>query len=121
MKSPDSIPTRLPILYHRTGGIAATNDRVVIWPDGFVDVTGKLMGDGTTRLPRERFDHLVSLLAGWDKLKDQYVASGVADAYTITISYGGKSIEASDLASDLPQQFRAAFTEIEAIAATAQP
>src|SRR4051812_5074982 len=26
-------PTTRPILYHRTGGIAGTDDRVVIWPD----------------------------------------------------------------------------------------
>lgn len=113
-------PTTLPILYHRTGGIAGTDDRVVIWPDGLVDVEGELLTAGQTRVPADRFARLLSLFAGWDALKDQYVASGVADAYTITISYGDKSIEASDLAPDLPPQFRQVFTEIEAIAAQAQ-
>jgi len=113
-------PTTLPILYHRTGGIAGTDDRVVIWPDGLVEVSGKLMSAGSARLPKERLEDLVARFAGWDTLKDQYVASGVADAYTITISFGDKSIEASDLAPDLPLQFRQVFTEIEAIAAQAQ-
>src|SRR5438105_15207014 len=27
-------PTTQPILYRRTGGLAGTDDRVVIWPDG---------------------------------------------------------------------------------------
>jgi hypothetical protein len=113
-------PTTLPILYHRTGGIAGTDDRVVIWPDGVVDVSGKLMSAGMARLPSERLSSLLALFADWPKLKDQYLAAGVADAYTITISYGDKSIEASDLAPDLPPQFRQIFTEIEAIAAQAQ-
>ena len=111
----------LPILYQRVGGFAGTDDRVVIWPDGLVDVTGKLMGEGTTRLSQDRFNHLVALFAGWEKLKDQYLASNVADGYTITISYGEKSIEANDLSPELPQQFRTVFTEIESIAALAQP
>jgi hypothetical protein len=124
-KSPDSSPatrtsTTLPILYHRTGGIAGTDDRVVIWPDGLVEVSGKLMSAGSARLPTERLANLAALFAGWDKLKGQYVAPGVADAYTIIISFGDKSIEASDLAPDLPPQFRQIFMEIEAIAAQTQ-
>src|SRR5207247_7824006 len=122
MKSPDSspqrrAPTTQPILYHRTGGIAATDDRVVIWPDGVVQVDGRLLTPGMTRLTPQRLEQLVAMFDGWSKLKDHYLASGVADAYTITISYGGKSIEAADLAADLPQQFRQIFGEIETIAA----
>lgn len=119
MKSPDQTPQPLPILYHRTGGIAATDDRVVIWPDGVIDVSGKLMPAGSARLPKDRLDHLTALFADWDQLKNQYLASNVADAYIITISHGDKSIEASDLAPDLPPQFRQVFTEIEALAAGA--
>ena len=108
-----------PILYHRTGGIAGTDDRVVIWPDGFVEVTGKLLPEGSTRLPKDRRDHLVSLFADWGQLQDNYLASNVADAYTVTISYGDKSVTALDLAPNLPRQFRDIFTEIEAIAGQA--
>src|SRR5687768_7589299 len=57
--------TTQPILYQRTGGIAGTNDRVVIWPDGFVQVTGKLLGDGTAMLAPERIAELRKLFRGW--------------------------------------------------------
>jgi hypothetical protein len=126
MKSPDSSsakssPTTQPILYHRTGGIAGTDDRVVIWPDGLVEVNGKLLAAGATQLPKERLDRLAALFDGWEKLKDRYLAPSVADAYVITIYYGDKSVEASDLAPDLPAQFRQIFAEIETIAAQSTP
>jgi len=126
MKPPDSPSTSsastekaFPILYHRTGGIAATDDRVVIWPDGVVQVEGRVLVPANTRFATERFNKLHALLSGWPKLKDQYLAEGVADAYTITITYGGKSVEASDLSPDLPQRFRDVFGEIETIAGEA--
>jgi hypothetical protein len=108
-----------PILYHRTGGIAGTDDRVVIWPDGVVQVEGRLMPPATRRVREDRFDRLVTMFDGWSDLKDQYLAQGVADAYTITITYGGKTIEAWDLSPDLPDVFRQIFGEIEAIAGEA--
>jgi hypothetical protein len=124
-KSPDSFssrrtPTTQPILYHRTGGIAGTDDRVVIWPDGFVEVNGKVLPDASARVPADRLGHLASMFAGWDRLRDEYLVSNVADAYTITIHYGGKTVTASDLEPDLPDQFRRVFTEIESIAAGAE-
>jgi hypothetical protein len=108
-----------PILYHRTGGIAGTDDRVVIWADGVVQVQGRLLVPATTRLADDRFIKLHKLFDGFSHLKDRYIASDVADAYTITISYGGKSVEATDLAPDLPSQFRQIFGEIETIAGEA--
>ena len=126
MKSPDSstssssAPTNHPILYRRTGGIAGTDDRVVIWPDGYVEVTGKILPDTAGRLPADRLRRLVSMFDGWDRLKNEYLTSNIADAYTITIDYGSKQVQASDLAPDLPDQFRRIFTEIESIAAQAE-
>ena len=108
-----------PILYHRTGGIAATDDRVVIWPDGVIQVQGRQLVPANRQLAEGRFARLHSLLSGWDRLKDQYLTVGVADAYTITITYGGKTIEATDLSPDLPEQFRQIFGEIETIAGEA--
>jgi hypothetical protein len=129
MKSPDASPpvqtpvkapaTTQPILYHRTGGIAGTDDRVVIWTDGLVQVDGKLLLQGNVRVPKDRFDHLIGMFDGWEKLNDRYLYAGVVDAYTITINYGSKSVEATDLAPDLPAQFRQIFVEIEAIAGQA--
>jgi len=112
-------PTTQPILYHRTGGIAGTDDRVVIWPDGVVDVRGKLLPESTSHLSSDRLARLVTMLDGWRSLAPTYLGTDIPDGYTITISYGGKSIQASDLAPNLPEQFRRIFTEIESIAAQA--
>jgi hypothetical protein len=120
MQSPDAsshrAATTQPILYHRTGGIAGTDDRVVIWPDGLVNVNGKILPAGSVQLSPDRLDHLKSMFAGWEKLRDSYRETSVPDAYTITIFYGEKSVEALDLAPDLPPQFRQLFGEIESIA-----
>src|SRR4051812_22658788 len=56
-----SAPTTQPILYHRTGGIAGTDDRVVIWPDGVVEVDGRLMTDAKARVTPQRMEHLVGM------------------------------------------------------------
>jgi hypothetical protein len=109
-------PTTQPILYHRTGGIAGTDDRVIIWPDGLVHVNGKLLPAGDVQLSKDRLDRLVVLFAGWEQLRDSYRQNPIPDAYTITIYYGSKRVEALDLAPDLPPQFRQLFTEIESIA-----
>ena len=111
--------TTQPILYHRTGGIAATDDRVVIWPDGVVEVDGKLMTDAKARVTPQRMEHLAHLFDGWGRLDDSYVVNNVEDAYLIRIYYGGKAVEATDINPQLPQQFRDVFAEIEAIAAQA--
>ena len=116
--SSNSHPTTQPILYHRTGGIAGTDDRVTIWPDGFVQVKGRILPDATATVSHDRLDRLQHLFDGWEKLKAHYPLVA-ADAYEITIFYGSKAVEASDLSPDLPEQFRKIFTEIESIAATA--
>ena len=126
MPSPDSAaaarsaPTTQPILYHRTGGIAGTDDRLVVWPDGFVQVEGKLFSAASTRLPSERVAKLETLFAYWSSLKPEYLTTNIPDAYTITIHYGDRAVTASDIAPDLPQAFRDAFTALEAVAFEAQ-
>ena len=111
--------TTQPILYHRTGGIAGTDDRVIIWPDGIVQVSGEILPPGEARLETAKHEQLRRAFDGWQRLSDEYLMSNAMDAYTITISYGDKTIVASDLAPNLPEQFRKVFTEIEAIAAQA--
>jgi len=112
--------TTQPILYQRSGGIAGTNDRLVVWPDGFVQIDGKLFTPAVTRLPHERLAKLLTMFDGWDKLKAEYLSNNIPDAYTITIHYGDKAVTASDIAPDLPQTFRDIFTELEAVAFDAQ-
>ena len=112
-------PTTRPILYHRTGGYAGTDDHIVIWPDGLVQVSGRLLADATGTLAPQRITDLSKLFADWSKLKDEYRAANIMDAYVITVDYGGKSVTVDDAAPDLPPQFRRIFSEIEAIAAQA--
>ena len=119
-RKPASPPTTQPILYHRTGGIAGTDDRLVIWPDGFVQVDGELFSPAVARLPAERHAGIRALFRGWDQLKGEYLSNNITDAYTITIHYGDKSVVANDIAPDLPQKFRDIFTELEAVAFEAQ-
>lgn len=113
-------PTTRPILFHRTGGIAGTDDHLVVWPDGFVQVDGKLFTPAVTRVADERHVKLRRMFAGWDKLKGEHLANSIPDAYVITIHYGDKSVVASDLSPDLPQSFRDIFTELESVAFEAQ-
>ena len=114
------VATTQPILYHRTGGIAGTNDRLVIWPDGVVQVEGKLFSDAAVRLPGERHAKLAAMFDGWEALKGEYLSNNIIDAYTITIHYGDNAVVANDIAPDMPQQFRDIFTALEAVAFEAQ-
>lgn len=112
--------TTQPILFHRTGGIAGTNDHLVVWPDGFVQVDGELFTPAILRLSDERRAKLARMFDGWGKLKPEYLTNNIPDAYTITIHYGDKAVVANDIAPDLPQKFRDIFTELEAVAFEAQ-
>ena len=112
--------TTQPILFHRTGGIAGTNDRLIIWPDGFVQIDGELFTAAAARLPQERHEKILSLFTGWEKLKSEYLSNNIPDAYTIRIHYGDKAVVANDIATDLPPKFREIFTELEAVAFEAQ-
>lgn len=106
---------RHPILYHRTGGFIGTDDRIVLWPDGRLHVSGRLLGEGVTRVPDEQARHIHELLAGWERLADEY-PNQIVDDYEITIHYGGKSVTASDVAPAVPQQFRDVARRLETLA-----
>ena len=112
--------TTQPILFHRTGGIAGTNDHLVVWPDGFVQVDGKLFTPAVARLADERHAKIKRMFDGWEKLEPAYLTNNIPDAYTITIHYGDKAVTANDIAPDLPAAFRDIFTELEAVAFDAQ-
>ena len=113
-------PTTQPILFHRTGGIAGTNDRLIVWPDGFVQIDGELFVPAVARLPHERHAKILAMFDGWENLRAEYLSNNIPDAYTITIHFGPKSVVANDIAPDLPQKFRDIFTELEAVAFEAQ-
>jgi hypothetical protein len=121
-------PTTAPVLYHRTGGVAGTDDRVVIWPDGFVQVHGRLMGDAEVQLPQERLVKLHELLpvimrqhSGTFDMRLS-AKSADPDAYRITLFFSGDVASFDDIAAGLRTsltKFTEAYTEIEEIAAEA--
>ncbi len=117
---PATAPTAIapgPILYHRTGGIDQTDDRVVIWPDGFVEVHGKIFGDGQGWLSKHSLNALWPMLQDWPTAAERPTSRTVIpDAYWITITFNGKSVTWLDLAPDLPPGFRRLYSTIEEIA-----
>jgi hypothetical protein len=106
-----------PVLYQRTGGIAGTDDRVVIWPDGFVQVRGKVLNSGEGWLSKDSMAQVWDALGNWSALKREYLpTTPVNDGYIIAITFDGKTVTASDLAPNLPSSFRELFAKIEKIA-----
>jgi hypothetical protein len=106
-----------PILYQRTGGIAGTDDRVVIWPDGLVQVRGKILTSGEGWLSKEKLAELRALAANLETIESPPPPQQpVPDAYIISLTCDGKTATALDLAPNLPPSFSKLFAAIEAIA-----
>ena len=97
------------ILYHRTGGFAGFDDRMVVWPDGFTHVSGR--GYCMTG-PADASD-LDSEFRGWEALQPRYDAGG-ADRIRVTIVYRGRSVSATESA-DVPETFARARRALERI------
>ena len=107
-----------PILYHRTGGIAGTDDRVIIWPDGLVQVRGKILATGEGWLNQDKLAQLRTLAADFEAIEPPPPPKQpMPDAYIISLTYAGKTITSMDLAPNLPQAFSKLFAAIEAVAA----
>jgi hypothetical protein len=97
-----------PIRYTQTGGLAGTSDQMIVSPDGTVAITGPLWGDRSGRLSPEQMSALPTAFQGWDALRDRYPAvPGVTDPFDLRLTYGGKTVLATD-ASDVPASFRRA-------------
>ena len=107
-----------PILYHRSGGIAGTDDRVIIWPDGLVQVRGKILTTGEGWLNQDKLAQLRALAADFEAIEPPPPPKRpIPDAYIISLTYDGKSITSMDLAPNLPPAFAKLFAAIEAVAA----
>ena len=128
--STSKLPTTQPILYHRTGGVARTDDRVIIWPDAFVQVHGKLMGDADVFMPKQRLAKLWQLALQHEgevyfNYEGRIKTAESADAYTITLYVNGHIeqfkdvIDAVDRAAKSLARVLETYAEIEAIAAEA--
>jgi hypothetical protein len=103
------------VVYRRTGGIVGTDDRVVVWSDGFAQVTGRLLGTGSGRVPDDQMERLRNLLGGWEGLASP-AASRAPDALVVEVAHAGRSVTADDASPRVPDAFRTVREALESIA-----
>jgi hypothetical protein len=104
------------MLRQRTG---VRNDelRITVEPSGayLIQRRGGGGANSSTRgtLSPQQQRSLAAAFAGWDQLATVYPRTGVTDEeFQIEITYGGKTVVASDAALDLPPKFRAVFRQL---------
>ena len=85
------------LVFTRKGGLAGTNDRLVVRPDGAWTLTTK-GGTKDGKLTAAELTALKSTLdqVGFSKLPKVNSNANVADGYTYSVSYGGDEIVAED-------------------------
>jgi hypothetical protein len=85
------------LIFTRTGGLAGTNDRLVVRPDGAWTLTTK-SGTKEGKLTPTELTALKSTLdqVGFSKLPKVNGNGNVADGYKYTVSYGGDEVSAED-------------------------
>lgn len=93
-----------PILYHRTGGFAGVDERLVIWPDGYVQMASRhgpaLLGASS----HEHVQRLEPLLRNFQRLSSRTNPAVAMDTFHHTIIYRGKSVSADDVS--MPPEMR---------------
>ena len=83
---PDTAPPAW-IIYQRTGGIAGTDDRVVIWPDGLVQVRGTILTSGEGWINQDKLAELRALSADVAAIASVPLPKQpVPDAYMISLN-----------------------------------
>ncbi|MEV4512211.1 hypothetical protein AB0K00_24970 [Dactylosporangium sp. NPDC049525] len=85
------------LVFTRTGGLAGTNDRLVVRPDGAWTLTTK-SGTKEGKLTAAELAALKSTLeqVGFSKLPKVNSNGNVADGYKYSVSYGGDEVVAED-------------------------
>jgi hypothetical protein len=85
------------LVFTRTGGLAGTNDRLVVRPDGAWTLTSK-SGSKEGKLTATELAALKTTMeqVGFSKLPKVNDNSNMADGYTYTINYGGTEVMAED-------------------------
>jgi hypothetical protein len=89
-----------PILvsYHRTGGIVGTDDRLVVWSDGFAHAAGVMFDTSSGRLTEQELADLRKLLADWGRAPEPVAGTPAADTLLVQISHAGRTVAADDTA-----------------------
>lgn len=103
------------VVYRRTGGIVGTDDRVVVWSDGFAQVAGRVFGAGSGKVPDEQVTRLRKLLRGWEGLPSPETTHA-PDAFVVEVVHADKAVIADDASPRVPDQFRQVREALEAIA-----
>ncbi|MDG6104376.1 hypothetical protein Daura_10960 [Dactylosporangium aurantiacum] len=85
------------LIFTRQGGLAGTNDRLVVRPDGAWTLTTKA-GTKEGKLTPAELTAIKGALeqVGFSKLPTANGSTNVADGYTYTITYGGHEVTAKD-------------------------
>jgi hypothetical protein len=105
------------VTYVRTGGLAGADDRITITTDGTITTSGRLIGSSSGKLSEFQLMQLARVFEGWTKLQAEYPApQGARDAFQYAITFGDKTVAASDASSLVPEQFITARQKIEQLA-----
>jgi hypothetical protein len=101
--------------YHRTGGIAGLDDRIVIFDNGVAVISQKTASKEIT-LNQSDLEMITGIFneAQFSMLQGNYTARrGAADYFRYTISYHGKTVIAED--SAVPPSLQTVITEMNRI------
>jgi hypothetical protein len=101
--------------YHRTGGFAGLDDRIVIFDNGIAVISQKTASTEIT-LNQSDLERITGILneAQFSLLKGNYTARpGAADYFRYTISYQGKTVIAED--SAIPPSLQPVIDEMNRI------
>jgi hypothetical protein len=109
MKAPVTASAPLPALvldYHRTGGIAGVDDRLIIFDNGAAVISTRSVSREfeVNRSELERLERIF-LQAGYTTLQEKYTSpSGGADFMRYSITYQNKTVVTEDTVTPYPLQ-----------------
>jgi hypothetical protein len=108
-------PPAILVDYHRTGGIAGTNDRLVIFNNGVAAISG---GSANTEISLNDTDlALISILfneSDFSQLQANYPAPHQSpDLITYTVTYMGKTVTAQN--TDIPPSLETIIDKLNGI------
>jgi hypothetical protein len=108
-------PPAIFVEYHRTGGIAGLDDRLVVFDNGVAVISGKTISREIflNQTDLERITRIFNE-AQFSKLQGNFTARpGGADYFRYTISYHGKTVITED--SAIPPSLQPVIDELERI------
>lgn len=96
--------------------IGGSEDTIFVARDGAVVCSGKSLGKAQGTLSEFQMMRLARLFEGWDRLQDHYPApENSPEAASIQITFGTKTVTASEAAKNLPGHFIEARRRLESL------